>query len=110
MAERFTKFDGAEHLRTEEDVQAYLEACAEEAGDDPAVLVHALATVARARNMTQLAERAGITRQGLYKALAEDGNPSFVNVAKIAGAMGLRFSFVIKEDAPARHHGGDPSN
>lgn len=50
MAEQFTKFDSAVYLRTEGDVQAYLEACAEEAGDDPAMLVHALATVARAEH------------------------------------------------------------
>ena len=51
-----TRWDSAEHLKTEEDIRLYLEACLEEAGDDPAFIVHALGVVARARNMRQLAK------------------------------------------------------
>lgn len=46
--------------------------------------------IARARNMSQLAKDAGMTRAGLYKALFPDGNPSFATVAKVAKAPGLK--------------------
>ena len=61
-----TRWDSAEHLKTEEDIQLYLEACMEDAGDDPAFVVHALGVVARARNMSQLARDTGMSREGLY--------------------------------------------
>ena len=83
-------WDSAEHLRTQEDVIRYLEACLEEAGDDPAFIAHALGVVARARGMTQLAREVGMTREGLYKALSNDGNPSFATVYKVIRALGLR--------------------
>ena len=56
-----THWDSAEHLKTEEDIQLYLEACLEEAGDDPAFIVHALGVVARARNMSRLVKDTGLT-------------------------------------------------
>ena len=53
-----------------------------------------LYTVARARNMSELAKKAEMTREGLYKALAATGNPSFANVARIARAMGFQCALV----------------
>lgn len=91
--ENFGRFDAADYLKTEEDVVAYLEAAMEEAGDDPAIIARALGAVARARNMSQLARDAGITREGLYKALSGEGNPSFATIVKVAHALGLRVSF-----------------
>jgi probable addiction module antidote protein len=70
----------------------YLEACLEESADDPTFIIHALGVIARARNMSQLAKDAGISREGLYKALSPEGNPSFATVAKIAKALGFRLS------------------
>lgn len=61
MALATTRWDSAEHLKTEEDIQLYLEACLEEAGDDPAFIVHALGVVARARNMSRLVNDTGLT-------------------------------------------------
>jgi probable addiction module antidote protein len=87
-----TRWDSAAHLKTEEDIQLYLEACLEEAGDDPAFIVHALSTVARAKNMSQLARDTGLTREGLYKALSPEGNPSFATVSKVAKALGFKFT------------------
>ena len=92
MALTTTRWDSAEHLKTEEEIRFYLEACLEEAGDDPAFIVHALAVVARARNMSQLARDTGLTREGLYKALSDDGNPSFATVAKVAKALGFKLT------------------
>jgi probable addiction module antidote protein len=88
-----TPWDSAEYLETEREIAAYLDACVEEAGDDPTFLAHALGIVARARNMSQLARDTGLTREGLYKALAADGNPSFATVLKVATALGLKISF-----------------
>ena len=90
MAEKFTRYDSADYLKTEEDIAAYIEAVTEK--DDPALITHALGVVARARNMSQLARDAGLSREGVYKALAEDGNPSFATVAKLAHALGFKLS------------------
>ncbi|QIB65151.1 addiction module antidote protein [Kineobactrum salinum] len=90
MSVKISRWDSAEYLHAEEDIQAYLEAILEEGGDDPAYIVHALGVIARAKNMSQLAREAGISREGLYKALSEEGNPTFATVAKIAKALGLQ--------------------
>jgi probable addiction module antidote protein len=92
MAIKTTRWDSAEHLQTEEDIKFYLEACLEEAGDDPAFIVHALGVVARAKNMSQLARDTGLTREGLYKALSPEGNPTFATVAKVAKALGYQLT------------------
>ena len=92
MALATTHWDSAEHLKTEEDIRLYLEACLEEAGDDSAFIVHALGVVARARNMSQLARDTGLTREGLYKAFSGDGNPTFATVAKVAKALGFKLA------------------
>ena len=87
-----TRWDSAKYLKTDEDIQLYLEACLEEAGDDPAFIVHALGVIARARNMNQLARDTGLTREGLYKTLSSEGNPSFSTVAKVAKALGFKLT------------------
>lgn len=93
MKGKLSRYDSADYLKSDEDVAAYLEACAEESGDDPAFMTHALGVVARARNMSQLSRETGISREGLYKALSGEGNPSFANVVRIAKAVGLRLKF-----------------
>ncbi|KAI9130983.1 addiction module antidote protein [Acaryochloris sp. CCMEE 5410] len=87
-----TRWDSAEHLKTEEDIQLYLEACLEEAGDDPALIIHALGVVARAKNMSQLSRDTGLSREGLYKALSPDGNPTFSTIAKVTKALGFKLT------------------
>lgn len=85
-----TPWDSAEHLKTEEDMQLYLEACLEEAGDDPAFVAHALGVVARARS--ELAGDTALTREGLHKALSLEGNPSFAGVARVTKALGFKLT------------------
>jgi len=92
MAIKTTRWDSADYLETDEDIQNYIEACVEEAGDDPAFIVHALGVVARAKNMSQLARDTGLTREGLYKALSEEGNPTFSTIAKVAKALGFQIT------------------
>ncbi|TAN49092.1 MAG: putative addiction module antidote protein [Methylococcaceae bacterium] len=92
MAEIFTRYDSAEYLKTEADIAAYFEAALElaQAEDDPAFLLKAMGVIARTRNMTQLAKNSGISREGLYKALSGDGNPSFFTVMKLVRALGIK--------------------
>ncbi len=92
MAIKTTRWDTAEHLQSDEDIKLYLEACFEEAGDDPAFILHALGVIARAKNMSQLARDTGITREGLYKAFSTEGNPTFATVTKVAKALGLQIT------------------
>ena len=61
----------------------------EEGRDDPAFITAALGNIARARGMSQLARKTGLTREGLYKALSPDGNPEFGTVMKVIRALGL---------------------
>lgn len=95
MSEKFTAFDAAEYLDSEAAIAAYLEAAQEEAADDPAVLALALADIARARNMSQLARDAGLTRAGLYKALSPGGNPRIGTLHGIAKALGLKLTLTV---------------
>ena len=90
MAEKFTRYDTAEYLKTDSDMAAYLDACLEEAGDDPAFIAHALGVIARARGMSQLARDTGLARENLYKALSSDGNPEFGTILKVIKALGLK--------------------
>jgi probable addiction module antidote protein len=95
MSVNLTRFDPADTLLSEEDMAAYLAECAE--GDDPALIAHALGAIARARNLSQLARETGMTRAGLSRALARDGNPSFATISKVAKALELKVSI-----APAK--------
>ena len=75
-------------MRTKEDTRLYLEACAEEDPGDGSLIRVALNDIARAQNMSSLAREVGMTREGLYKALSENGNPSFATVMRITRALG----------------------
>jgi probable addiction module antidote protein len=86
-----TPYDVAEHLRTPEEMAAYLDAWLEEAPDDVSGIAKALGDIARAKGMTQVALDAGLSRESLYRALSADGNPSFATVLKVARALGVKF-------------------
>jgi len=90
--ESFSRYDTADYLKSEQDMVAYLQACMEEADDDAAFIANALGTIARARGMAHLARKTGLTREGLYKALSKDSNPSFATVLKVMRALGLKFT------------------
>lgn len=83
-------YDVAEHLRTPEEMAAYLDAWLEEAPDDVSGIARALGDIARAKGMSQVAKEAGLSRESLYRALSEGGNPSFATVLKVARALGVR--------------------
>ena len=90
MAETFTRWDVTDHLRTEEDARLYLEAAFEEDLGDGRLIRAALNDIVRARNMSQLARDIGMTREGLYKSLSENGNPNFNTMMKVIRALGMR--------------------
>jgi probable addiction module antidote protein len=83
-------YDVAGQLRTPEEMAAYLDAWLAEAPDDAAGIARALGDIARAKGMSQVARDAGLSRESLYRALSENGNPSFATVLKVAHALGVR--------------------
>ena len=85
-----TRYDVAEHIRTPEEMAAYLEACLEEADGDAACIAKALGDIARAMGMAQVARDAGLSREGLYKALSGERSPDFDTILKVIGALGLK--------------------
>ncbi len=82
-------WDVAEHLETEADMAAYLDAALEDG--DVALVVAALGDIARAKGMSQVARDAGVGRESLYKALSPTGNPEFATILKVVRALGLQF-------------------
>jgi probable addiction module antidote protein len=83
-------YDVAEQLRTPEEMAAYLDAWLSEAPEDVGGIARALGDIARAKGMSQVARDAGLSRESLYKALSDDGNPSLATVLRVAKALGLR--------------------
>lgn len=92
MTIKLRKWDSAEHLKTEEDMQAYLQACIEESNNDAAFIAKALGNIARAKGMTQLSKDTGLGRESLYKALSGEVSPSFDTVIKVVKALNLRLA------------------
>ena len=83
-----TKWDVVDYLKTDEDMAEYLEAAMEDG--HPAIISAALGNIARAKGMTKIAQKAGMGRVSLYKALSPDGNPEFATILKVVHALGLR--------------------
>jgi probable addiction module antidote protein len=90
MTIKTTRLDLARYLETEEDIAEFLEEALREG--DAADFVHALGIAARARGMTELACKAGVTRASLYKSLSEGGNPQFDTIFRVCAALGLRLT------------------
>jgi probable addiction module antidote protein len=97
----FTSLDVADLLDGPEAIAEYLNAVAEL--NDPATFVAAVGHAARAHGMTELAARAGVGRESLYKSLAPSTHPRFETIAKVLGAMGVQMTFQpTPTDRPAR--------
>ena len=105
-----TIYDVAEHLRSSEEMAAYLDACFEEAGNDAAFIAKALGDIARAKGMSAIARDAGLSRESLYKSLSGERNPGFDTILKVMGALGLKLhaevGVAMKTIAQPRHGGG----
>ncbi len=90
MTQKFTRWDPVDHLKSDEDMALYLDACLDEDPGDGAVVRAALNDIARAQGMTELARATGITREGLYKALSPAGNPEFSTILKVIKALRIK--------------------
>jgi probable addiction module antidote protein len=86
----WTLFDPADYLETEDDMAEYLAACLED--PNPDVFLAALGDVAKARGMAEIAERSGLGRESLYKALSAGAHPRHETVRKVIEALGLRMT------------------
>ena len=87
---KITQFDVSGHLRTPEEMAAYLEACLEEANGDAAFIAKALGDIARAKGMSEVARKTGLSRESLYKALSGDRIPAFDTILRVISALGLK--------------------
>lgn len=97
MLERFSIFDPAEFLSSEEDIALFMsEAFATE---DVAYIAHALGVVARAKGMTQIAEQTGLSREQLYRSFSENGNPTLKTTLAVMKALGIQLT--VKTSAAA---------
>ena len=90
MALATKPWDPAEFLDSDEAVAAYIDAALDDG--DPALVAAALGDVARARGMSRIANETGMSRESLYKALNEKGNPEFGTVLRVMKALGLRLA------------------
>lgn len=100
-----SRYDVAEHLRTPEEMAAYLEASIEEADGDTAFIAKALGDIARAKGMSQVACDAGLSRESLYKALSGERNSTLVTVLRVVGALGLKLRAEVLLDSDADGQG-----
>lgn len=89
---KFSHYETADYLESDEDMQLYLESVIEADEGDGRLIAKAIGDIAKARNMAQLARDTGLTREGLYKALSGEGNPSFAAILKVTRALGLDLS------------------
>lgn len=84
------KFDVVDYLKTEKDIAAYLSAVLEDG--DPALFVAAIGDIAKAKGMTEIAKKSGVTREALYRALKIEARPRFETVTKVIHALGMKLS------------------
>jgi probable addiction module antidote protein len=87
---KVTEFDPSEFLDNEELIAQYLTAALED--ENPDVFLAAVGNVAKARGMTAIAERTGLGRESLYKAMAPGAKPRYDTVLKVLHSLGVKIS------------------
>ena len=90
MTTKLQNYDVANHLRTPEEMAAYLDAAIEKSNGDASFIAMALGDIARAKGMAELSRETGLGRESLYKALSAEGNPQLSTVLKVAKALKLQ--------------------
>ena len=83
-------WDITEHLRTEEEMAAYLSAILDEG--DPALFVSAVGDIAKARGLAEIAQKAGVSRTRLSRSFSETGQPEFSTVINVIRSLGMRLT------------------
>mgnify|MGYP006272942679 CR=1 FL=1 len=103
MTTELKEWDGSKYLKSPEAIAIYLNDMLNdpEASKDPSMLIQALGVVARAKGMTEIARETGLSRESLYKALSEDGNPSFATVMKVLQALSIELHTKAKDGPEA---------
>jgi probable addiction module antidote protein len=94
-----TPYDVAEHLRTPEEMAAFLEDCIEETDGDAGFIAKALGDIARAQGVTQVARDSWLSRESPYKALSGERSPSFDSILKLVSALGPKLSASVRSEA-----------
>jgi probable addiction module antidote protein len=89
---KFARFDAADYLDSEEVMAEYLQACLDDS--NPNVFLSALADVAKAKGMAEIARASGLGRESLYKALAPGAHPRHETILKVIHALGLKMTLV----------------
>ena len=92
MTEKLTPFDAAEYLESEEDVAVFLNEAF--ATGNPGYIAHAIGVVARAKGMTDLANKTGIAREQLYRSLSGDANPTLKTMFRVLNALDIKLTAV----------------
>lgn len=90
MPVKTSVWDPSEYLDNPKSISAYLEAAFEDG--DPALIAAALGDIARAIGMTELASKAGVTREALYKALSPTGDPRLSTFLGVMKALGIKLT------------------
>jgi probable addiction module antidote protein len=103
---RTRKWDPMRYRKSDEEMLSYVQAALEDG--DPAVIAAVLGNVARAKGMTQVARRAGMGRESLYKSLSGTGNPELSTVLSVLKALGLRLQ-AVAEPASQGYRSADPA-
>jgi probable addiction module antidote protein len=88
------KWDPAQHINSEKDVIAYLDAALDDG--DPGIIAETLGDIARSHGMGKIARKTGLGRESLYKALSKKGNPEFLTVLKVVQALGLKLKLTAR--------------
>lgn len=99
MALKLTPFDAADYLNDEETVRYFIEDAI--ATGDVKDIADALGIVARSKGMTEIARRAGVSRESLYRTLSVKGNPELATIVKVLDALGFRLALAPKEPSQA---------
>jgi probable addiction module antidote protein len=92
---KLSRYDVANHLRSPEEMAAYLDVWLDEFPDDVSGIARAVGDIARAKGMTQVAKDAGLSRESLYRALSQEGNPSLSTILKVLAAVGLKLTVSV---------------
>jgi probable addiction module antidote protein len=84
------KFDVVDYLKTDKDIAEYLTVVLEDG--DPALFVAAIGDIARAKGMSDISKKSGVTRESLYRSLKIEARPRFETVTKVIHALGMKLS------------------
>ena len=91
-----SKWDASKYLDSPEMICEYLKTTLEEGDTD--LLMVAIGNVAKAKGMTEIAQKADLNRQNLYKALSGNGAPKFDTVVKVLQAFGLKLTLAPADE------------